>query len=120
MSDSTKPYNALRIFLPETRLKEVFQIFHEEKTSRHRGVAGISNKFQRTFFVLSARDNIRLVERCDICPNEVSNPGCDLMSSFSETVRKNRYLLTVQMYLQDSPIAHQICNLRKLVQWHEF
>jgi len=66
--DPTKPYNTLHICLPETRLKEAFQIRHERIMSGHTGVAGTLDKFQRTLFVLSAPDKIRrLVERCDVC-----------------------------------------------------
>ena len=67
-TDPTKLYNARLICLPETRLKEAFNICNEGITSGHRGVASMLDKFQRTFFVLSARDRIRrIVERCDIC-----------------------------------------------------
>ena len=48
--DPTKPYNALHICLPETRLKEAFQICHEGITSRHGGVVDTLDKFQRTNF----------------------------------------------------------------------
>ena len=44
-------YNELRICLPETKLKETFQICHEGITSGHRGVNVTLGKFQRTFFV---------------------------------------------------------------------
>ena len=73
------------------------------------------DKFQRTLFVLSAQDKIRrLVERCDICLTKersikprmgphiwstVGNVGEKVfinLVSFSKTVRKNCYLLTVQ------------------------
>ena len=67
-TDPTKLYNARLICLPETRLKEAFNICNEGITSGHRGVVSTLDKFQRTFFVLSARDRIRrIVERCDIC-----------------------------------------------------
>ena len=53
---------------PEARLKEAFQICHDGIIFRHRGVNSTLAKFQRTFFVLSARDKIRRpVECCDIC-----------------------------------------------------
>ena len=116
VTEPTKQFNALRICIPEARLKEVFQICHEWIASEYRGVAGTLDKFQRTFFVLLARDKIRrLVERCDICLTKkrsikpkmvlhlpstcVGNVGekvfIDLVT-LSETIRKNCYLLTVQ------------------------
>ena len=82
------------------KLEEVFKICHE-------GVAGMLDKFQRTFFAMSAREKIRrLVDRCNTCltkesiqnkrgphvPSTVGNVGekvfIDLVS-MSETVRKN-------------------------------
>ena len=88
-------------------MKEVFSICHEGVSAGHRGVTGTPDKFQRMFFIMSARDKIRrLVERCDIClakersvkvktgphvPSVVGNVGekifIDLVS-MSETVRK--------------------------------
>ena len=114
-TDPTKPYNALRVCVPKVKVKEVFSICHESVSARHRGVAGTFDKFQRTFFVMSAHDKIRkLVERCDIClakersvkvktgPHVLSVVGnvgekifIDLVS-MSETVKKNHYMLTVQ------------------------
>ena len=90
---------------------------------------GTLDKFQRIFFTLSARDKIRrLVERCDVCltkersiknkmgphvPSTVGNVGekvfIDLVS-MSETVRKNRYLLTVQDGFTRFASAYPICN----------
>jgi len=40
-TDPTKLYNAWLICLPETRLKEAFNICHEGITSGHRGVASM-------------------------------------------------------------------------------
>ena len=87
------------------------------------------DKFQRTFFVLKARDKIRrLVEHCDICltkersikpmmgphvPSAVGNIGekvfFDLVT-LSETVRKNSYLFTLQDGFTRFPSAYLICN----------
>ena len=73
------------------KLEELFKICHEGVAGGHRGVAGTLDKFQRTFFTMSAREKIRrLVERCDTCLT-VGNVGekvfIDLVS-MSETVRK--------------------------------
>ena len=128
-TDPTKPYDAKRICIPESKLREAFQICHEGLAAGHRGVNGTLDKFQRTFFTLSARDKIRrLVERCDVCltkersiknkmgphvPSTVGNVGekvfIDLVS-MSETVRKNRYLLTVQDGFTRFASAYPICN----------
>ena len=93
-------------------------------------VAGTLDKFQRTFFTMSAREKIRrLVDRCNTClakersiqnkrgplmPSTVGNVGekvfIDLVS-MSETVRKNRYLLTVQdAWFTRFASAYLICN----------
>ena len=67
-TDPTRTYDAKRICIPESKLREAFQICHEGLAAGHRGVNGTLDKFQRTFFTLSARDKIRrLVERCDVC-----------------------------------------------------
>ena len=155
ISTLIKPYNAQRIRLPETRVKEALQICHKGITSGHRGVAGKLAKFQRTFFDLPTWDKIRrLVEHCwdkirrlvehwDICcltkersikprmgpnvPSTVGNFGekvfIDLVS-FSETLRKNHYLLTVQDGFTRFASAYPICNkeagtvARVLIQEH--
>ena len=57
-TDPTKPYDALSICVPTVKVKETFQICHEGVTARHRGVAGTLDKFQRTFFIMSACDKI--------------------------------------------------------------
>ena len=50
------------------KLEEVFKIRHEGVAVGHRGVAGTRDKFQRTFFVVSAREKLRrLVDRCYTC-----------------------------------------------------
>ena len=92
-------------------------------------MTGTLDKFQRTFFIMSACDKIRrLVERCDIClakersvkvktgphvPSVVGNVGekifIDLVS-MSETARKNRYMLTVQDGFTRFASAFPICN----------
>ena len=97
------------------KLEEVFKICHEGMAGGHRGVAGTLDKFQRTFFAMSAHEKIhRLVDRCNTClakersiqakrgphmPSTVGNVGekvfIDLVS-MSETVRKNCYMLMVQ------------------------
>ena len=128
-TDPTKQFNALRICLPEARLKEAFQICHEWIASENRVDAGTLDKFQKTFSVLLARDKIRrLVERCDICLTKersikpkmvphlpstcVGNVGekvfIDLVT-LSET-RKNCYLLTVQEGFTRFTSAYPICN----------
>ena len=54
-------YDALRVCVSAVKLEEVFKICHE-------GVAGTLEKFQRTFFAMSAREKIRrLVDRCNTC-----------------------------------------------------
>ena len=63
-----KPYNALPVCVPAVKLEEVFKICHEGVAGGHRGVAGMIDKFQRTFFTMSGREKIcRLVDRCNIC-----------------------------------------------------
>jgi len=101
------------------KLEEVFKICHE-------GVAGMLDKFQRTFFAMSAREKIRrLVDRCNTCltkersiqnkrgPSTVGNVGekvfIDLVS-MSKTVRKNHYMLTVQDGFTRFASAYPICN----------
>ena len=50
------------------KLEEVFKICNEGVAGGHRGVAGTLDKFQRTFFTMSARKKIRrLVDRCNPC-----------------------------------------------------
>ena len=95
------------------KLEEVFKICHE-------GVAGMLDKFQRTFFAMSAREKIRrLVDRCNTClANERSiqaKRGPHMPStvgnvSMSEFVRKNCYLLTVQDGFTRFASAYPICN----------
>ena len=92
-------------------------------------VNGTSVKFQKTFFDLSTRDNIwSLKERCDICltnersikfkmgPHVPSTNGnieekvfIDLVT-LSETLRNNRYLLSVQDGFTRFTSAYPICN----------
>ena len=87
------------------------------------------DKFQRTFFTMSACENLRrLVDRCNIflakekiiqnkrgpyVPSTVGNVGekvfIDLVS-MSETVRKNHYMLTVQDGFTRFASAYPICN----------
>ena len=93
------------------KLEEVFKICHEGVAGGHRGMAGMLDKFQRTFFAMSAREKIRrLVGQCNTClakersiqakrgphmPSTVGNVGekvfIDLVL-MSETVKKNRYM----------------------------
>ncbi len=128
-TDPAKPYDALRVCVPAVKLEEVFKICHEGVAGGHRGVAGTLDKFQRTFFTMSAREKIRrLVDRCNTClakersiqnkrgphvPSTVGNVGekvfIDLVS-MSETVRKNRYMLTVQDGFTRFASAYPICN----------
>ena len=54
-----KPYNALPVCVPAVKLEEVFKICHEGVAGGHRGVAGTLDKFQRTFFAMSAHKKIR-------------------------------------------------------------
>ena len=49
-----QPNHIMHICIPETRLKETFQICHRRIMFEHRGVKSTLDKFQRTFFVLSA------------------------------------------------------------------
>ena len=57
--NSAKPNDALRICLPEVKLKKAFQICHKEIVVGHREIYGMLDKFLRRFFVLSACDKIR-------------------------------------------------------------
>ena len=67
-TDPAKPYDALRVCVPAVKLEEVFKICHEGVAGGHRGMAGTLDKFQRTFFAMSAREKIwRLVDRCNTC-----------------------------------------------------
>ena len=62
-TDPAKPYDALSVCIPAGKLDEVFKICHEGVAGGHRGMAGTLDKFQRTFFVMSALEKInRLVE----------------------------------------------------------
>ena len=66
--DPAKPYNALHVCVPAAKLEELFKICHEGVAGGHRGVVGTLDKFQRTFFVMSALEKIRrLVDRCNTC-----------------------------------------------------
>ena len=111
------------------KLEEVFKICHEGVAGGHRGVAGTLDKFPRTFFAMSAHEKIwRLVDRCNTClakersiqakrgphvPSSVRIVGekifIDLVS-MSETMRKNRYMLTVQDGFTKFASAYPICN----------
>ena len=67
-TDPAKPYDALRVCVSAVKLKEVFKICHEGVAGGHRGVAGTLDKFQRTFFAMSACEKIRrLVDQCNTC-----------------------------------------------------
>ena len=110
-TDPAKPYDALHVCVPTVKLEEVFKICHEGVAGGHRGMAGMLDKFQRTFFAMSAREKIRrLVGQCNPClakersiqakrgphmPSTVGNVGekvfIDLVL-MSETVKKNRYM----------------------------
>ena len=57
-TDPAKPYDALRVCVPAVKLEEVFKICHEGVAGGHRGMAGTLDKFQRTFFTMSAREKI--------------------------------------------------------------
>ena len=46
----------LYLCVPAVKLEEVFKICHEGMAGGHRGVAGTLDKFQRTFFLMSARE----------------------------------------------------------------
>ena len=129
-TDPAKPYDALPVCVPAVKLDEVFKVCHKGVAGGHRGVAGTLDKFQRTFFVMSAREKIRrLVDCCDTClakersikakrgphvHSTVGNVGekvfIDLVS-MPETVRKNRYLLTVQDGFTSFASAYPICNM---------
>ena len=103
---------ALRVCVPTVKLEEVFKIRHEGVAVGLRGVAGTRDKFQRTFFVMSAREKIRrLVDRCNTClakersiqakrgphvPSTVGNVGEKVfidLASMSET--ENESLFTI-------------------------
>ena len=77
-------HDALHVCVPAVKLEEVFKICHEGMAGGHRGVAGTLDKFQRTFFAMSACEKIcRLVDRCNTClvkrgphvPRTVGNVG---------------------------------------------
>ena len=128
-TDPAKPYDALCVCVPSVKLEEVFKICHKGMAGGHRSVAGTLDKFQRTFFTMSAREKIRrLVDPCNTClakeksiqakrgphvPSTVGNVGEKLfidLVSMSETVRKNRNLLTVQDGFTRFASAYPICN----------
>ena len=111
------------------KLEEVFKICHKGVAGGHRGMAGTLDKFQRTFFAMSAREKIRrLVDRCNTflakerniqakrgphVPSKVGNVGEKVfidLESISETVRKNPYMLTVQDGFTRFASAYPICN----------
>ena len=57
----------LCVCVPAVKLEEVFKICHEGMAGGHRGMAGTLDKFQRTFFMMSAREKIRrLVDCCNM------------------------------------------------------
>ena len=128
-TDPAKPNDALSVCVPAVKFEEVFKICHKGVAGARRGLAGTLDKFQRTFFVMSTWEKIRrLVDRCDTClakercikakrgphmPSTVGNVRekvfIDLVS-MSETVRKNRYLLTVQDGFTRFASVYPICN----------
>ena len=120
------------------KLEEVFKICHKGVAGGHRGVAATLDKFQRTFVVISAREKIcRLVDGSNTClvkersiqakrgphmPSTVGNIGETLfidLVSMSETVRKNRYLLTVQDGVVSAlnPMAIMLYRTVSLLLW---
>ena len=120
------------------KLEEVFKICHKGVAGGHRGVAATLDKFQRTFVVMSAREKIcRLVDGSNTClvkersiqakrgphmPSTVGNVGETLfidLVSMSETVRKNRYLLTVQdgVVSELNPMAIMLYRTVSLLLW---
>ena len=124
-----KPYDALHVCVPTVKLEEVFKICHEGVAGGHRGMAGMLDKFQRTFFAMSAREKIRrLVGQCNTClakersiqakrgphmPSTVGNVGEKVFIDLvwmSKTVRKKRYMLTVQDGFTRFASAYPICN----------
>ena len=111
------------------KLEEVFKKCHEGVAGAYRGVAGTLDKFQRTFLVMTAREKIRrLVDQRNTCParersiqanrrphmpstvGKVREKVSIDLVSMSETVRKNRYLLTVQDGFTRFASAYPICN----------
>ena len=87
------------------------------------------DKFQRTFFAMSACEKIqRLVDRCNTClakkrsiqakrgphvPSTMGNVGEKVFIDLvwmSKTVRKKRYMLTVQDGFTRFASAYPICN----------
>ena len=134
---SSQKYDALHVCVPAVNPEEVFKIYHEGMAGGHRGMAGTLDKIQRTFCAMSAHEKIcRLVDQCYTClakersiqakrgphvSSSVGNVGenefIDLVS-MSETVRKNRYLLTVQDGFTRLASAYPICNEEAL--WLEY
>ena len=128
----------LYLCVPAVKLEEVFKICHKGVAGGHRGVAATLDKFQRTFVVMSAREKIcRLVDGSNTClvkersiqakrgphmPSTVGNVGETLfidLVSMSETVRKNRYLLTVQDGVVSAlnPMAIMLYRTVSLLLW---
>ena len=104
-----------RICIPESMVKEVWSLCHQNDSGGHRGLEGTLNKFMRGFFMLSARPKLRyLNEGCDTCivkersvPSRVGEHVPSLtgyvgeklyidLVAMSDTVRGNRYLLTAE------------------------
>ena len=116
----------------------MFKICHKGVAGGHRGMAGTLDKFQRTFFAMSAREKIRrLVDRCNTflaeerniqakrgphVPSTVGNVGekvfIDLVS-MSKTVRKNHYMLMVQDGFTDL-LVHILFAIRRQALWLEY
>ena len=101
--------------LPESMVKEVWSLCLQSDLGGHRGLEGTLNKFLKGFFMLSARQKLRFLNGgCDTCstkewsmpirtgehvPSLTGNIGVKLyidLVSMSNTMRGNRYLLTVE------------------------
>ena len=119
-----------RICIPESMVKEVWSLCHQSDSGGHRGIDGTLDKFNRGFFMLSPRPKMRyLNEGCDTCitkersvPSRVGEHVPSLtgyvgeklyidLVSMSDTVRGNRYLLTVEdsfsRYCRTYPIPNK-------------
>ena len=64
----TKTGILVEILLPESVVMEVWSLCHGCNLGGHRGLEGTLSKFLNGFFLLSARQKIRFLNRgCDTC-----------------------------------------------------
>ena len=118
-----------RICLPESMVREVWSLCHQSDLGGHRGLEGMLNKFLEGFFMLLTRQKLRFLNGgCDTCltiersmpvrtgehvPSLTGYVGKKLyidLVSMSDTVRVNRYLLTVEYSFSRYCHAYPIPN----------